>query len=116
MSARLLFAGMLASLATGCATTVREDWESQASLPPLPTAYLVVKAGELAAYCGNYPGATLHGCARRDYAARKCTIVTGPQPAAWLLDHERKHCAGYDHSPAYGTQNTSRTAALSHLH
>ncbi|MND04329.1 hypothetical protein D3C83_245470 [compost metagenome] len=41
----------------------------------------------------------LHGCAIRVFDARVCLIYTGPQPAAWLIQHERKHCAGWDHGP-----------------
>ena len=81
--------------------TVQGDWDERAVLPALPMAYLETAPARLAAECGEqHPGAVLYGCAKRDYAMRLCTIVTGPSPAAWLLDHERKHCAGFDHGPA----------------
>ena len=82
----------------GCGNApVNADWDLRANLPPLPVAYLVVARSELESICGAHPGMYLHGCAKRDFVARVCTIVTGPQPAAWLLDHERKHCDGWDH-------------------
>ena len=106
-----LLAVGLAALATGCGGVMaRHDWQPQASLPPLPTAYLEVPAAELPRHCGTYSSGTLYGCAKRDFKRRVCTVVTGPQPAAWLLNHERKHCAGYDHGP--DTPVGARTAAL----
>ena len=84
----------------GCGLApVQENWNARANLPALPVVYVEVARAQLAQECGNHPGMYLHGCARRDYAARVCTIVTGPRPEAWLLDHERKHCAGWDHGP-----------------
>jgi len=96
--ALLVLAFACLAVLEGCGhAQVKEDWEHKASMPPLPAVYLVVARSELEGVCGAHPGMYLHGCAKRDYVARVCTIVTGPQPQAWLLDHERKHCAGWDH-------------------
>lgn len=101
----------LAAVVTGCGGLgVRDDWESHASLPALATQYLEVRAAELPRHCGAYSTGKLYGCAKRDFKKQTCTIVTGPQPASWLLDHERKHCAGYNHGPV--TPVGARTAAL----
>jgi len=103
-----------AALLTGCgAATVRDDWEPKATVPALPAVYVEVPAAELPRHCGAYSNGVLYGCAKRDFKRKVCTIYTGMQPAAWLLDHERKHCAGYDHGPV--TPVGARTAAL-HQH
>ena len=90
----------LAALAalSGCAVTVHEQWDAAPKHPPLPAVNVVVAATDLAGVCGNYPGMKLYGCAKRDYARRVCVIYTAAQPAQWLLEHERKHCDGWDHA------------------
>ena len=82
----------------GCGNLgVHADWDATPAFPPLDPVYVEVAASELARVCGDYPGMYLHGCARRDFEMRTCFIYTAPRPPAWLLEHERKHCAGYDH-------------------
>ena len=82
----------------GCGhVLVQEDWDAAPTLPPLEPVYVEVAASELHELCRGSPGMYLYGCARRDYEVRACFIFTGPQPEKWLLDHERKHCAGFDH-------------------
>lgn len=76
---------------------VEDDWDTAPKLPPLEPVYVEVPGPDLARACGNYPGKYLHGCARRDYEMRACFIYTRQNPPQWLLEHERKHCAGYDH-------------------
>ena len=76
---------------------VQADWEERPSHPALEPVLVEVPASKLRETCGDYPGMYLHGCARRDYEMRTCFIYTAPRPPAWLLEHERKHCAGYDH-------------------
>ena len=107
----LLIAAALVTMVTvsGCGGLgVQEDWLPRATLPALPVAYAEVEASHLIRVCGDHAGMKVYGCAKRDFKARTCTIYTGPTPAVWLLDHERKHCAGFDH----GTDNDKlRTAA-----
>jgi hypothetical protein len=43
--------------------------------------------------------------------ANVCFIYTAPRPAAWLMAHERKHCAGWDHGPWPASAGTQVTAA-----
>jgi hypothetical protein len=88
----------------GCAQLAAQvaaeiDWEAAPRHARLEPVYVEVDPSELPRLCGNQPGALFFGCARREHESRRCVIVTGPRPAQWLLDHERKHCAGYDHAP-----------------
>ncbi|MEO5691739.1 MAG: hypothetical protein ABIQ72_01325 [Usitatibacter sp.] len=95
--AALVTIGLLAS---GCQVIAPSQWEDRAVLPALPVTYLEVPRTEMVAICADHSGQRLLGCAKRDYAKRTCTIVTGSNPDLALLDHERKHCAGYDHNAA----------------
>lgn len=108
---RLAAALAAALLLPGCATIVQDDWHASPGHPPLPAEHFEVSDKDLPRLCGNYPGMKLHGCAIRVVDARVCIIYTAPRPAAWLMEHERKHCAGFDHGPAYGAQ--TRVAATS---
>ena len=97
--------GLLAAAAVGgCAgLSVEADWNAVAYLPPLPPSFVEVAPSELPGICRSQPAMLVYGCAKRDYAARTCVIYTGPKPQAWLLDHERKHCAGWDHDGVAGS-------------
>lgn len=95
----------------GCGTlpgAVEDDWHAAPAHPALPPVNVVVPASELPRICGHFPGKQLYGCAQRMFADNICIIYTAARPAAWLLEHERKHCAGYDHGAP-----TTRTAAVS---
>jgi hypothetical protein len=84
----------------GCGgALVREDWLPHPTHPQLEPRHVEVSADILARVCGQYPGLVLYGCAVRELTARTCYIYTTPRPAAWLMEHERKHCAGWDHGP-----------------
>jgi len=91
-----------------------EDWEVQPSHPPLPSAFQVVDSNGIESNCGNPPGMYIHGCAQRDYTARTCVVFTRANPAGWLIEHENKHCAGWDHASADptfpGTASLAATA------
>lgn len=97
-------------LLPGCAAMVHDDWHPHPTHKPLPPYNVVVAAAELPKICGDYPGMQLHGCAVRDFGSNVCVIYTGPQPAAWLLEHERRHCAGWDHDMPHGTPVTRQAA------
>lgn len=108
-AARAALAALATTLA-GCgsmAIGVQDDWQAQPSHPPLPPFNVVVAAGDLPQICGDFPGKRLYGCAQRNYEANVCIIYTAARPAQWLLEHERKHCAGYDHG-----RSTLTTAAV----
>lgn len=113
MKAIRLIATLACGLALqGCAgALVQDDWLPQPTHPALRPHHVVVAAADLRRVCGSYPGMALYGCAVRAVADRVCIIYTGPQPAAWLLEHERKHCAGWDHGP-YPVRNDVRVAAV----
>lgn len=98
--ARLLAGLGFIGLLQGCAgAPVQADWLAQPTHPALPPYHIEVAAADLQRTCGRYPGMRMHGCAVRLVAENVCIIYTGPQPAAWLMEHERKHCAGWDHGP-----------------
>ena len=100
-----------ASILPGCATMVENDWHDRPTHASLPAHHVEVPAAELTRHCGEHPGKRLHGCAIRVVDARVCIIYTRPQPAAWLLEHERKHCAGWDHGPQNRAPQTRVAAA-----
>jgi hypothetical protein len=110
-------AAALALALPGCAGVgVQADWEERPTHPELPAYHVEVPAADLPRVCGSYPGMVLHGCALRVVEARACLIYTAPGPAAWLMEHERKHCAGWDHGPRLDTRDRRAAAAspLSH--
>ena len=82
---------------SGCQLMVEADWYPERTLPPLDPIHVEVAASQLPGLCSNQPGMLLYGCAKRDYTARVCVIYTERDPPQWLMDHERKHCAGWDH-------------------
>ena len=99
------------ALLHGCAAQmVQDDWHEHPSHAPLPAKHIEVPEKDLPRLCGNYPGLRLHGCAIRLADARVCIIYTAANPAPWLMEHERKHCAGWDHGPANLAQ--TRVAAV----
>lgn len=90
----------IASLLQGCAgALVQEDWHPQPTHAALPPYHIELAERDLPRTCGQHAGLRVHGCAVRLVAERVCLIYTGPRPAAWLMEHERKHCAGWDHGP-----------------
>jgi hypothetical protein len=44
-------------------------------------------------------GSSPEACAEFDLAARTCMLWFSADfpPSAWVIEHERLHCAGYDH-------------------
>ena len=113
--ARALAAAGLAALVQGCAgTVVQDDWHAQPTHAALPPYHVEVAEQDLPRTCGQHAGMRVHGCAVRLVAERVCLIYTGPRPAAWLMEHERKHCAGWDHGPA-PVASGARVAAASPL-
>ena len=104
MRSRILHAAIaaVAMISGGCASAlVQDDWHPQPTHPALVPVHVVVAESDLPRLCGAHPG-RLYGCALRVVDARACIIYTPPRPAAWLMEHERKHCAGWDHGPQLG--------------
>ena len=86
-------------LLQGCGSlVVQSDWLDRPTHAALPYYHIELAQEELPRACGNAPALALHGCAVRIPEARACIIYTAPRPAAWVLDHERRHCAGWDHT------------------
>jgi hypothetical protein len=96
----------------GCASMVVEDWHAQPLHPALPPHHVVIAEHELPRVCGSYPGMHVHGCAVRVATENVCFIYTAPRPAEWLMAHERKHCAGWDHGPVAGRTATVAASEL----
>jgi len=111
--ARLLAGVGLPALLQGCAGAfVQEDWQARPAHAALPPYHVEVAERDLRRACGEHAGMHLHGCAVRLVADNVCIIYTGPRPAAWLIEHERRHCAGWDHGPAIASSG-ARVAAAS---
>jgi len=98
-------AAAFASLALGACSLLpaNEEWEARPSHAPLPAAFHVVDAKGIASNCGSPAGTYIHGCAQRDYQTRTCVVFTRADPAGWLIEHEKKHCNGWDHAGAVPT-------------
>jgi hypothetical protein len=90
------------SLALGACSLLpaNEEWEALPSHSALPAAFQVVDSNGIERNCGNPPGMYIHGCAQRDYGKRTCIVFTRADPRGWLIEHEKKHCDGWDHASA----------------
>ena len=98
-------AAIIGPLATGCAL-VSAEWNAQATHAPLPAVHVEIARADLERTCGGSPAMLTYGCAVRDYAANLCIVYTAPEPPGWLLAHEFKHCAGWDHAPERNASGT----------
>ena len=95
----------------GCgAAAVLDDWHAHPTHAPLPAKHIEVADSDLNRVCGIHAAGRLYGCAIRVVEARVCIIYTAPQPAAWVMEHERKHCAGWDHGPTHTAAITAVAA------
>ena len=93
---------------------VQDDWQEVRAHQALPAMHFVIPAGDLARVCKTHPAATTYGCAMRDPKAGVCLIYTAANPAQWVMEHERKHCAGWDHGPT--PQHLAAASTESHIH
>jgi len=84
----------------GCAALAEHDWHERPSQAPLPPYHLVVSEADLETACGSRPWTHVFGCAVRIPSEHVCLVYTRAQPAAWIIEHERKHCEGWDHGQA----------------
>jgi hypothetical protein len=90
----------LAALALpGCAALVESDWQDHPSHAPLRPLHLVIADASMDRACGRHPSRYVYGCAVRIPSEGVCLVYTRAQPAAWILEHEYKHCDGWDHGP-----------------
>ena len=111
----------IAALSSACSMLpVADQWDDAPKHKPLPAALIEVDDSGIARYCGGLPGYYIHGCARRDYESRVCFIFTRARPAQWLVEHERKHCDGWDHgavaSSAFNDPVQTAAEPVGHSH
>ena len=104
-------ATLLAIALCGCASMgpAIEDW------PELAVHEHHVPRPRLLEHCKKYAafGSPPVACAEVNFAARRCDIWLNADspPAAYVLRHERLHCAGHDHEG----ETTLREALARHL-
>jgi hypothetical protein len=83
----------------GCAALVDADWQDHPAYTPLPARHLIVADADIEAACGPHPGQYVYGCAVRLASENVCLIYSRADPADWIMEHERRHCEGWDHGP-----------------
>ena len=93
---------------------VQDDWQATRTHGPLRTMHFVVPAKDLPRICHTHPAAATYGCAVRDRVADICLIYTAANPPQWLMEHERKHCDGWDHGAT--PQHLAANATAPHAH
>ena len=82
----------------GCAgVPVQTIWQEAPAHAPLRPFHIVLSQDDLTHACGNAPALKYYGCAVRVQDDRVCIIYTAAKPAGWVMDHEHRHCAGWDH-------------------
>jgi hypothetical protein len=91
--------GLAAAALASCAGIGHEQVEGW---PRLQVVEHYVAHAEMRGRCARYVarfGANPRACAEFNFSAARCDIwysaELGPQPE--LIEHERLHCAGYDH-------------------
>ena len=99
-----LIAPLVVALAVSACThlPVDDQWEASPSHKALPASFLVVDSKGIDQNCGSPPGLYVYGCASRDYGRGSCVEYTRAGPDAWLVEHEKKHCDGWDHGTVAG--------------
>jgi hypothetical protein len=91
------YAGIVALALPGCSALVEQDWHESPEHPPLTPYHLVVSDEGMEKACGSHPWMHVFGCAVRVPSENACFVYTRSQPAAWLIEHENRHCGGWDH-------------------
>jgi len=70
--------------------------------PSLQVVEHSVRHDEMRDRCSKYVGFGLspEACAEFDFAARRCDIWYSADfpPQAFIIEHERQHCLGYEHA------------------
>ena len=92
-------AALSPALSTGCATDLSH--QRVAGWPQLEVVEHFVPHSQMRERCARYVGfgSLPIACAEFRLAERRCDIWYSAdfRPAQYVIDHERKHCAGYDH-------------------
>jgi hypothetical protein len=101
----LAFVALCASYLPGCAT---EEW-TRSDRPELKPVWIVVAQEMVQSVCRHNQGFVANACA---IYGEDCLIVAEQDEAhspRWLVEHERKHCKGFDHpDPVNFPQLTSQ--------
>ena len=103
MSGARIFLALTSIGLPGCAAMIQQDWHDAPTHAALTPYHVEVPESDLRRVCQGHPAMRTYGCAFRHFADGLCIIYTGPKPAPWLIDHERKHCAGWDHGDTPGS-------------
>ena len=94
---------ILVALTAGCSTM---DHQRVAGWPELEIIEHHVAHAEMRSRCARYAGFGMSplACAEFDLAARECNIWFSADfpPQRFIVEHERLHCAGYDHAGSSG--------------
>ena len=92
------FLALALLLAAGCTVMGTERVEGW---PKLTVVEHYVPHHEMRDRCGKYLGPFMspEACAEFDFAHLRCDIWFSADfpPSAFIVNHERQHCAGYDH-------------------
>jgi hypothetical protein len=84
-------------LLAGC--TMIDDAKRVEGWPDLVVVEHYVSYEQMRARCNRYvgPGMTPLACAEFHFGAGECHLWFDEEPAQWVIEHERKHCLGFDH-------------------
>jgi hypothetical protein len=88
---RFSHACAVALISTGCASIGPEGVDGWPALKVIEH-----QVTDIRAHCGAYALIPI-ACAEFHFAKNECHIYTKPDAPAWVLEHERAHCAGFDH-------------------
>jgi hypothetical protein len=98
-----LCAALLIPLAAACAATL--DHEKVEGWPQLQVFEHYVSHADMRTRCSRYVGfgTAPVACAEFNLPARRCDIWYSADfpPSREIVQHERLHCAGYDHIGSY---------------
>jgi hypothetical protein len=98
LAVRALIAALLSLSSAACATIGHQKVEGW---PALEVVEHYVPHARMRERCARYAGfgTTPLACAEFHFAARQCHIWFSADfpPSRGVIDHERLHCAGYDH-------------------
>ena len=101
--------GVLALLVNACTPIAHQRVEGW---PELMVVEHHVPHNEMRDRCARYVGfgEVPEACAEFDLAAKRCDIWYSADfpPQRWIVQHERLHCAGYDHAGASGMRELVR--------
>ena len=86
---------ILLFLLAGCSTF---DDGMVRDRPMEPKSIVHIEVADFAQYCAKNSAPSDYGCAVRIYSSQTCIIYTNLNPPQWVVDEERKHCYGWNHS------------------